>query len=176
MSWRTCFFRMACPDLNFAPCPSCSLSLLYVCPTVENLWFTYWLPLHSAARERGQGPTDPPPRPGSGGRKAAVGVCRQKEYSTCNEFSWPGGWNEQGESPALGSCHLLNQRGNTQSVQSQKGAEHGMWSLWRKWCRLQNGSKKSATGRRCVSHQKSLKCQNTYSHSTFLFFFLLIFF
>lgn len=90
-----------------------------------------------------------------------------EEYGTCSGFSQPGGWNEQGESTALGSCNLLNQTRNKQSMQSQKGTEPRQWSLWRKRCRLRNGSKKSATERRCVSHQKSLKCQNTYGHSHF---------
>lgn len=48
-------------------------------------------------------------------------------------------------------------------MQSQKGAERG-----RNRRRLQNRSKKSATGRRCVSPQKSLKGQNIYGHSNFL--------
>lgn len=48
-------------------------------------------------------------------------------------------------------------------MQSQKGAESG-----RNRRGLQNRSKKSATGRRCVSTQKSLKGQNIYGHSNFL--------
>lgn len=58
---------------------------------------------------------------------------------------------------SLGSLKPFNQQlGNVQPLQSKKGNEHRTWPLWRKPCRLQNGSKKSATGRRCVSHQKSL--------------------